>query len=101
MIHVKEVNRLYEAESGCTCPALVTLDNGKRAVYKYPNNPQGMIVLFNEFFSCSIADRLGVTGPRFGIAYSDEYTHMDIKGIDKELSYFFGKGFYSEYLGNR
>ena len=87
MIHVDEITKQYEIESGCTCPVLSVLSNGTRAIYKYPNNPQGKIILFNEFFSCSIAEILQITSPRFGIAFSDEHTKVCKEKIDYDWSY--------------
>ena len=100
MIHVDEITKQYEIESGCTCPVLSVLSNGTRAIYKYPNNPQGKIILFNEFFSCSIAEILQITSPRFGIAFSDEHTKVCKEKIDYDWSYYSGIGCFSEYLEN-
>lgn len=99
MLHVDEITKLYAIEAGCTCPVLSILSDGKRAIYKYPNNPQGKIVLFNEFFSSSIAEMMHVTSPHFGIAFSDEQTKV-CKESKRDPVYFSGIGFYSEYLEN-
>lgn len=98
---VNMILRIYEIEAGCTCPALVKLDDESRAVLKYPRNPQGMIVLLNEYITGYLAQAISLTCPDFGIAVVDNNTTID-KNLSPNVSLesFVGIGFYSTYIPN-
>ena len=53
--HVSKILRVYSSDEGCTQPAVVLLDDERQAVFKYPQNPMGIIVLFNEYIAYCIA----------------------------------------------
>ena len=48
------IQRHKVAGKGVTKPCYVTLDNGTNVYIKYPNNPEGDLVLLNEWISASI-----------------------------------------------
>lgn len=96
--HVCKIEEIYTVDQGCTRPARIILDDSRRAVLKYPHNPQGIIVLFNEYITYQIADILNLSIPRFGIAVVDETTSFDdVSPSDMNLQ---GNGFYCEYIPN-
>ena len=74
---VNTILSIYKVDAGCTCPVLVKLDNESRAVLKYPRNPQGMVVLLNEYITGHLAKVIGLTTPNFGIAVVDDNTTLD------------------------
>lgn len=96
---VSTILKVYDIDSGCTCPILVKLDNECRAVLKYPRNPQGLIVLLNEYITGHLAHLIGLNSPDFGIAVVDENTML---GPDSPTNInrnrFSGVGFYSLYI---
>lgn len=75
--HVSKITQIYNANEGCTCPALAQLDNVNKVVLKYPKNPMGIIVLFNEYITYRIAKEIQVTVPNFGLAHIDNNTKID------------------------
>ena len=97
-MHVQEIKKIYDIASGCTQPILVTLDDRSDAVLKYPNNPQGMMVLFNEYFSYMLAKELSLTIPEFGIAVIDAQTNIEKLPGNYHLSTFEGVCFFTTYL---
>ena len=96
---VNTILSIYKVDAGCTCPVLVKLDNESRAVLKYPRNPQGMVVLLNEYITGHLAKVIGLTTPHFGIAVVDDNTTLDTNlSSGLSLENFRGIGFYSEYI---
>lgn len=96
---VLEILGIYKMDAGCTCPIRVKLDNDIRAVLKYPRNPQGMIVLLNEFITGHLASSISITCPNFGIATIDN--NVAVGGempCNTNSSIYSGLGFYSEYI---
>ena len=57
------------AGKGVTKPCYVTLDNGTNVYIKYPNNPEGDLVLLNEWISASIGKLVNINIPNFGLCY--------------------------------
>lgn len=94
--HVSKIESIMCAESACTCPLFVYLDDSSLAVFKYLGNPQGDTVLFNEYFSNSIANIIGLRIPEFGVALLDQNTTPHEVG--KSISGYIGVGFYSSFL---
>lgn len=72
--HVQKIEKIYSSDEGCTRPAQVILDNGSRAVLKYPHNQQGIIVLVNEYVSYELATAIELSVPNFGTAVVDDQT---------------------------
>jgi len=97
--HVSKILRVYSSDEGCTQPAVVLLDDERQAVFKYPQNPMGIIVLFNEYIAYCIAKAIGLCAPEFGVANVDESTQLDEKTSELySLTRFMGTGFYSAYI---
>ena len=59
-------------DTATTKPYLCVLDNGKQAVVKYPNNPEGSLPLINEYLSFKIAEKLNLNVPRCGLCILNE-----------------------------
>lgn len=96
---VQIIEKCYSTEQGCTEPIKVELDDGTKAILKYPKNPQGLIVLVNEYVAYHLAKRIGVTCPAFGVAVIGDDTKSDIaNGIPADISIFRGTGFFCEYV---
>lgn len=97
--HVSKILRVYSSDQGCTQPADILLDNECKAVFKYPKNPMGIIVLFNEYITYCIAKAIGLCIPEFGIAVADESTQLDSQ-VDASypLTRFLGVGFYCSFI---
>lgn len=93
--NVTEIKTIYTNEQGCTRPVQVKIDQGTEAIFKYPRNQQGEIVLFNEFISYCIAKEIKLTVPKFGLACVNQTTHIS-SNVGKSVNYFMGTGFYSE-----
>ena len=81
ILHVKQIEKIYTIEQGCTCPIKAVLDSGKKCIIKYPNNNMGIIVLINEYISYRIAKLVNLTTPDFYIACIDENTKI-IDGLN-------------------
>lgn len=96
---VGTILKVYDIEAGCTCPILVKLDNECRAVFKYPRNPQGLIVLLNEYVTGQLAHLIDLTSPDFGIAVVNENTTLGPDfPAEVNRNRFSGVGFYSLYI---
>lgn len=97
--HVSKILDVYTPAQGCTQPASVLLDDERKAVFKYPQNPMGIIVLFNEYITYCIARVINLCVPEFGIAIVDENTQLD-EGISTTypLTRFMGTGFYCSFI---
>ena len=93
MNQVTKISHFYSYEQGCTQPAQVTLDSGITAVFKYPQNPEGCIVLFNELFSALIANAIELPIPNFGVAMVQASTDGN-----RQYNTIDGIGFFSEYI---
>lgn len=96
---IKEITKIYTPDQGCTCPIEVLLHDGSKAIFKYPNNPEGSIVLLNEYLAYSIGHAINLTIPKFGMAQVTEATVLKnelntVCSIEK----FAGYGFFSEYI---
>ncbi len=97
--HVSKILRVYTPEQGCTQPASVLLDDEYKAVFKYPQNPMGIIVLFNEYITYCIARAINLCIPDFGIAIVDENTQLDeVVNTTYPLAHFMGTGFYCSFI---
>lgn len=66
MLIVKQVIKCY-SENTATSPFFCVLSNGDYAILKYPNNPEGNLILINEFISYKLAEILGLDTPGYGI----------------------------------
>lgn len=95
---VSKITKTYLPEQGCTCPAVVLLENGEKAILKYPGNPQGIIILFNEYITSQIAQKIGLSIPQFGFAYVGESVAVDDEVQVKNVSAFQGIGFYCHFI---
>lgn len=96
---VRKIEKVYTEEQGCTCPVVVILDDGQKAIFKYPKNPLGIIVLVNEFIAYSVLKAMGLSSPNFGVAVVDEETQLNDEVADTHtLGDFVGSGFYCEYI---
>lgn len=95
-IHVAKIVSIYTLEQGCTQPASVILDDERKAVFKYPKNPMGIIVLFNEYITYCIAKAINLCVPDFGVAIVDDNT--ECATIDYPLEHFMGTGFYCSLI---
>lgn len=94
--HVQKIEKIYSSDEGCTRPAQVILDNGNRAILKYPHNQQGIIVLVNEYVSYELATAIELSVPNFGTAVVDDQTILcDVGNVN-----LLGVGFYSQYIAN-
>lgn len=71
MLIVKQIIKCY-SENTATSPFFCILSNGDYAILKYPNNPEGNLILINEFISYKLAEILELDTPDFGIC---ELTH--------------------------
>lgn len=97
-LNVRKIEKLYDREQGCTCPILVELENGAKAILKYPGNPHGIIVLINEYIASCVAKIIELPCPNFGIAVVDGSTLISEELTHRELKEFLGTGFYTEYI---
>jgi len=97
--HVSKIFHVYTPEQGCTQPASVLLDDERKAIFKYPKNPMGIIVLFNEYITYCIARAINLCVPEFGIAIVDDNTQLD-EGVSEDypLPRFMGTGFYCSFI---
>lgn len=77
---LKAVDKIVKCycEYASTMPILCILDDGTQAVVKYPNNPEGNLVLINEYLSYRIAQVAGLDVPRCGLCVLNEaYTRSE------------------------
>ncbi len=97
--HVSKILNVYTLNQGCTQPASILLDDESKAVFKYPQNPMGIIVLFNEYITYCIAKAINLCIPEFGIAVVDDETQLD-EELSKTypLMLFKGTGFYCSFI---
>ena len=100
MDHLLKINNIikqYEWENGTTEPILCDLSDNTRAVVKYPNNPEGNLILFNEFVGYEIAKAINLPTPQCGVCQLDSSSCFSINNhIINENN--FGKCFYSTFL---
>lgn len=94
--HVDRITKVFTPDEGCTQPILVNLDTGYDAVEKYPENPQGILSLFNDYFASRIALLAGLTLPEPGMAVVDDKS--SIGSCVGNLTTYMGVGFYSKYI---
>lgn len=92
---VSSINHTY-AEYASTNPFQASLDNQEEAVVKYLNNNEGNLSLINEYVSYSIAQKLDVRIPKFGIC------QFDITAKNNTNLFFaknnFGPAFYTAFI---
>ncbi len=81
------------AGKGVTNPCYVTLDNGTNVYIKYPNNPEGDLVLLNEWISASIGKLVNINIPNFGLCYLNKGVISKIDFLKESNT---GLCFYSE-----
>lgn len=87
-------------EQGVTEPIKCKLSDNSMAIVKYPNNVRGTAVVVNEFIGYSIARKIGINVPDFGICeLSIDTIHSinDLEEIDERNA---GSCFYSVELNN-
>lgn len=97
--HVAKIVGIYTLEQGCTQPASVILGDERKAVFKYPKNPLGIIVLFNEYITYCIAKAIHLCVPEFGVAIVDDTTELDESiNTTYPLERFMGTGFYCSFI---
>ena len=65
MLQVIEIIDLLD--QGVTEPIKCKLSDNSMAIVKYPNNARGTAVIVNEFIGFSLARKIGITVPDFGI----------------------------------
>lgn len=88
-------------ENGSTKPMRCQLSDGRLAVVKYCGNPEGVLVLINEWCSARIAETIGLPIPPYGLCTIDD--EMQLSEVAKEeyakssLVFSPGTAFYSIY----
>lgn len=96
---VEKILKKFSANEGCTYPLLVQLSDGRKAVYKYPNNCHGPIVLINEYIAHRMINAVGLSSPSCGIAFVDDAVEFaDDIASQPTSTLYQGKGFFSEYI---
>lgn len=83
------------AGKGVTNPCYVTLDNGINAYIKYPKNPEGDLVLLNEWVSASIGKLVNINIPNFGLCYLSKDVISNIDDLNESNT---GLCFFSEEI---
>lgn len=87
-------------EQGVTEPIKCKLSDNSMAVVKYPNNARGTAVVVNEFIGYSLAKRLGITVPDFGICELSIDTIQSINDLEEIDERNAGLCFYTVELNN-
>ena len=98
MLQVIEIIDLLD--QGVTEPIKCKLSDNSMAIVKYPNNARGTAVIVNEFIGFSLARKIGITVPDFGICELslDAINAInDLEEIDERNA---GKCFYTVELNN-
>lgn len=98
---IYEIEELFDIkEVGATSPVECRLNNGSNVIAKYPMNPAGNQVLFNEMLGFLIADIIGVNIPKYGICNLSAAT-INTTNQNEEIDVRNkGKCFYSQKIGS-
>lgn len=98
MLQVIEIIDLLD--QGVTEPIKCKLSDDSMAIVKYPNNARGTAVIVNEFIGFSLARKIGITVPDYGIcelSIDSIRSINDLEEIDERNA---GLCFYSVELNN-
>ena len=91
--HIKTVQ--HNINNGITEPKFALTDDDTPVVVKTFNGPEGILVLFNEYFCYRLAILLDIPMPVSGVCVIDERTVIYNNCV---LTSQYGNGFYSTYL---
>lgn len=102
--NVAQIVRCYGKHTS-TKPLFCVLDDGSYAVVKYPNNPEGNLILINEWLSYKIASKVGLDVPECGLCWlddtysmSEEFSMYMKQNNDAFSDKNYGVCFYSSYI---
>ena len=93
--HIKIIQN--KIGNGITLPRYATTDDNDFVLFKAFGNPEGPIVLFNEYLCYRLAIMLGIPMPVSGICLVDDKTINHIDDEDDDMN-FNGYGFYSTFV---
>ena len=91
--HIKMVQ--HNMNNGITEPKLAMTDDNTPVIVKTFNGPEGLLVLFNEYFSYRLAILLDIPMPVSGVCVIDTDTVIYNECVSTNQ---YGYGFYSTYL---
>jgi hypothetical protein len=91
--HIKVVQ--HDIGNGITEPKFGMTDDNTPVVVKTYNGPEGLLVLFNEYFCYRLAIMLDIQMPISGVCLVDHNTKIYNECITPDQ---YGYGFYSTYL---